>query len=607
MATEQYTKMPEDQATPLEEVPRRFLITPRRGIQAQSAGLTPMRATDMSSVVETLKTMGVEIVEVRKSRQALATLTAVSGEATDTYIVRMNAEHAKILKQAAPPSLIIEEDLPLRYGRALERMPVPPPRVGTLKPTVGFAPQVITVKVVGERDAPLEGAKVTLQGDGFPVEGQTDAGGNVTLNLFTLGGPLKFLFVEPLKDYWNYYLTSPTLTGRNVNLIHLRSLSSTVNGFPQNFRCGWGQRIMGLEQVPDDVNGQGVKIAIIDSGVDATHTLLTHIRNGVDLTDNATRADTTWETDVVGHGTHCAGIIAARGTARIPFRGFAPQAEIHALKIFPGGRFSSLLSALDYCIEKNIDIVNLSLGASQPSEAVEQKLEEAFLNGVACVVAAGNSGGAVQYPASSPKVLAVSALGRIGEFPSDSWDAQTLLPGLIAVDGTFSPAFTCFGPEIGVTAPGVAIISTVPNNGFDPQSGTSMAAPHITGLAALILAHHPLFKSGPHAVRGAQRITTLFNVIKSICVPLSFPRERGGTGIPLLRNLGIQTAAGSHLPQPVAAAQVAAAQASPHLGNLLSFQAAQPWLLPFQGGPAGFVQPAGFALSPPFLNMGFRC
>jgi subtilisin len=604
MATEQYTKMPEDKATPLEEVPRRFLITPRRGIQAQSAGLTPMRATDMTSVVETLKTMGVEIVEVRKSRQAVAAFTAVSGEATDTYIVRMHSEHAKILKQAAPPNLIIEEDLPLRYGRALERVPVPPPRVGTLKPTVGFAPQVITVRVVGERDVPVEGAKVTLQGDSFPVEGQTDAGGNVTLNLYTLGGPLKFLFVEPVKDHWNYYVTSPALTSRNVNLIHLHSLSSTVNGFAQNFRYGWGQRIMGLDQVPDEVNGQGVKIAIIDSGVDAAHPLLTHIQHGLDLTDNAQNTDVAWETDVVGHGTHCAGIITARGTARFPFRGFAPQAEIHALKIFPGGRFSSLLTALDYCIEKNIDIVNMSLGAPQASEAVEQKLEEAFLHGVACIVAAGNSGGAVQYPAASPKVLAVSALGRIGEFPPDSWDAQTLLPGLIATDGTFSPAFTCFGPEIGVTAPGVAIISTVPNNGFDPQSGTSMAAPHITGLAALILAHHPLFKSGPQSVRGAQRITTLFNMVKSICVPLSFPRERAGAGIPLLRNLGVQTAVGSHPSQP-AAAQAAAAQGSPQFGNLLSFQAVEPWLTPFHGGPA-FVPP-GFALSAPFLNMGFRC
>ena len=559
MATEQFSAMPENKVVPLEEVPRRFLITPRRSIQAQSIGLKPMSLTGMNSVIETLKTMGVEIVEVRKSRQTLAAFSAASGEASDTYIVRMHSEHAKMVQQAAPPNLIIEEDLPLRYGRALESSPTPPPRVGTLKTNVGFAPQVITLKIVGEHDAPVEGVKVSLQGEGFPTEGQTDREGNVTLNLFNLGNTLKFLFVEPRKDYWNYYVTSPALSSRSVNLVRLRSLGTTVDGFPQNFKFGWGQRIMGLDQVTDDLNGRGVKIAIIDSGLDATHPLLSHIQAGQDLTDSADNANNTWENDVVGHGTHCAGIIAARRTAKLPLRGFAPQAEIHAIKIFPGGRFSSLLSALDYCIEKNIDVVNMSLGASQVSEAVEQKLEEAFLSGVACIVAAGNSGGAVQYPASSPKVLAVSALGRVGEFPPDSWDAQTLVQGLIASDGTFSPAFTCFGPEIGVTAPGVAIISTVPNNGFDPQSGTSMAAPHITGLAALLLAHHPLFKTGPQAVRGGQRISTLFNMIKSLCVPLSFPPERAGAGIPLLHHLLMQTAVGS---QPTQAA-VATAQAGP--------------------------------------------
>jgi subtilisin len=257
------------------------------------------------------------------------------------------------------------------------------------------------------------------------------------------------------------------------------------------------------------------------------------------------------------------------------------------------------------------------------SEAVEQKLEEAFLSGVACIVAAGNSGGTVQYPASSPKVLAVSAMGRLGEFPPDSWDAQTLVPGLVASDGTFSPAFTCFGPEIGVTAPGVAIISTVPNNGFDPQSGTSMAAPHITGLAALLLAHHPLFKTGPQSARGAQKITTLFHMIKTLCVPLGFPLERAGAGIPLLHNIGLQAVPGPQPAQP-AGPQVAAAQAGPRavssagcqFGNLAAGAAAQtvpgfagmtgPYLQPWVYGPMQPLPMAGFAANLPFYNIGFR-
>src|SRR4029079_9420893 len=102
-------------------------------------------------------------------------------------------------------------------------------------------------------------------------------------------------------------------------------------------------------------------------------------------------------------------------------RGFAPDAEIHALKIFPGGRFSSLLDALDYCIEHDIDVVNMSLGSGEASQLVLQKLSQLKQAGVACIVAAGNSGDNVQFPGSSPDVLTVAAMGRMGEFPESSY------------------------------------------------------------------------------------------------------------------------------------------------------------------------------------------
>ena len=107
-------------------------------------------------------------------------------------------------------------------------------------------------------------------------------------------------------------------------------------------------------------------------------------------------------------------------------------------------------------------------------------------------------------------------------------------PQLTTPEGLFSPSFTCFGPEIGVAAPGVAIVSTVPGGGFDPQSGTSMAAPHVCGMAALMMAHHPVLRAMP---RDASRVSALFQMMKASAMPLPFGAERSGAGMPSLLNV----------------------------------------------------------------------
>jgi subtilisin family serine protease len=221
-------------------------------------------------------------------------------------------------------------------------------------------------------------------------------------------------------------------------------------------------------------------------------------------------------------------------------RGFAPAAEIHVFKIFPGGRFSDLITALDQCIDQGIDLVNLSLGADEISFLVEQKIQEAKQRGIACIVAAGNAGGEVQYPAKSPHALAVAAIGRQTDFPLDSSHALTVTRARTP-DGTFSPNFTCHGPEIGVCAPGVAILSTVPGGGFDVMDGTSVAAPHVTGLAAILLAHHPVFKSGLGKERSATRVEALFDLIKQNAAALPFfGTDRTGAGLPTLAAFNAQ-------------------------------------------------------------------
>ena len=244
----------------------------------------------------------------------------------------------------------------------------------------------------------------------------------------------------------------------------------------------------------------------------------------------------------------------------------------------------------------------MSLGSADASDAVEQQLEEALQHGIACIVAAGNSGGPVQYPARSRNVLAVASVGMLNEFPQGTWENQTVVPSLVAPDGIFSPSFTCFGPEVAVCAPGVGIISTVPDKGFDPQSGTSMAAPHVTGLAALLVAHHPAFKGALRA-RNAQRVAGLFSLVRSMCTHYQLGAERTGAGIPKLHSMLPVFQAATKQPvagpeEPAAAGGMAAQPAAAQAGFATMAGVPQATV----GGGLGQFSPAQFAGAPAGLT-----
>jgi subtilisin len=568
-----------------------YLIAPRRGFMAASVGLRPLSTSTMRSAVQ-----GLDVIKTIRPRRGLGPLAVSADEATETYVVRIEPNRAEALMKSAPPSVIVERDHRVGYGDQVTAFGSAPTN-GRLTKAGQFETKQIQIRVLGAGDKPIVGASAQLTGDGFPSDGITDKQGEAALQLVTIsGGRARSLFVNSPHGYWDLYLKDPDLSSEGVNIIQVPDLSATFAGFPDQYRMGWGQRLMGLEGLPGTVGGRGVRIAIVDSGCGNKHPLLKHITRGEDLTENA--APGSWTNDVIGHGTHCAGTIAARDPKEKMLRGFAPEAEIYVFKVFPGGQFSSLIEALDRCIELDVDVVNLSLGSPQPSLAVEQKLEEAMASGVACIVAAGNSGEAVQYPASSPNVLAVAAVGQLNSYPDNTWDASTVLERFVSPDGLFSPSFTCHGPQIGVCGPGVGIVSTVPD-GFEPQSGTSMAAPHITGLAALLLAHHPAFK-GPLKARNAQRVMGLFNLIRSLCTPLAFGAERSGAGMPRLD--GITQILTATEPAQTAAddtVQQGAATAAPGSG-----QAVPAWPMPTPpmggvvagwGSPFGGVDPRALA------------
>jgi len=522
-------------AVPINESQKRhFILAPRRGMNAQMAGIRPMSVTALKTTIDNL---GLEVVKrIPRCRKTIETLSAGSGEGTELTVVNIEPERANILNATMPPHLMIAEDKPLSYGTQPSLLQSAP----ALNPMAFASDQILTrkiaFKVVGEDETPLSGISVQLTGDGYPAAGQTNSKGEVKLELATLGDrPARSLFVKPVSGYWDLHLTAPILNVDETNIIKLRSLGETISDFPEQYEFGWNQRMMGLDTLPGELGGAGVKIAIIDSGCDNTHPLLTHCQLGKDCTGSGDAS--AWNQDMIGHGTHCAGIITAKPTDGAPMRGFAPDAEVHTLRIFPGGQYSSLIEAIDYCIDNEIDVINMSLGGdSEINPIVEETLQIAAMNGIVCIVAAGNSGDAVKYPASSPQTIAVAAIGNTAELQPNTWDSTTVQTKLIAGDGTFSPTFTCHGPQINVCAPGVGIVSTVPGGQYEPQSGTSMAAPHVSGMAALLLAHHPAFGS-QFQNRDINRVQALFSMLQTTSTPYMFGIERTGSGVPKLDSL----------------------------------------------------------------------
>ncbi len=518
---------------------KQFVVAPRHTTEGlQALGFQPLQ---FDALEQALRNSGdIEVIDKIGPKNTLGALGDGIGGGQGVLVARMTEQKAAALHQQGQGRLLVEPDQALNLMEPSLRQPA---LVTGITPTNGGGPVLnAVISVIGKDGAPQADAEVSLFGSMLPASGSTDANGQVTLTLFgETADTVRGLYVKPKADYWSFYQRDPDISSDEANVVVLRALSDwpALAGFPRQRVYGWGQKAMRLDQLPGNYRGQGVKIAIIDSGAATSHDNLRGIHAGFDVINKKTNPNG-WDQDTLGHGSHCAGVIAAADIAS-GIRGFAPEAEVHACKLFPGGQVSQLIDALEYCIEKQIDVVNLSLGGAEVSEALEQQIVRAKRAGIACIVAAGNSGGAVQYPASSPNVLAVAAIGKLDEFPSDSYHAQTLDTNVDAY-GYFTAKFSCFGPQVAVCAPGVAITSCVPPNNFAAWDGTSMAAPHVTGLAALALAHHPDFKTPQYQAHGAERVERLFQIIRASARHVSQgDQSRIGYGLPdVLAAVGLQ-------------------------------------------------------------------
>ncbi|GAA2523326.1 S8 family serine peptidase [Pilimelia columellifera] len=511
-------------ARPVEPRRERYLVAPLPPELAPAGAALGGPMTDPKTVLAQLDADPRTTVRRVISAPERVSMLGAGGPSLvfpDVAIVEMEPDRA--VELAATPMVHVEPDLPLSYAAAETGLNIADPSLTPLGEDVA-----VTFDIHGADGKPLEHAEIYVMSHTFPVRGITDARGRAELPVPAGAlGSVTGVYVKPRYDYWSTWNARPDLSVTSPNLITCPTLTETFPGLGEGRQVDtWARRAMRFDALPPNFRGHGVKIAVIDSGADVGHPeLADRFVGGRDIT---TGTDDGWRVDTLGHGTHCSGIIGGTGAGIV---GIAPEAELHACKVFPGGRFSDLIEALDYCITHQIDVVNLSLGSAQGSELIARKVEQARQAGVACVAAAGNSGGAVGFPASLPNVLAVAALGKAGEFPPGTYHA-TQVQGAPTPEGFFTAKFTCFGPEVDVVGPGVAIVSSVPPANYAAWDGTSFAAPCVTGLAALVLAHHPDFRA-QFAARDAARVDRLFDLIRRSCRPVRLADPgRSGAGLP---------------------------------------------------------------------------
>jgi subtilisin len=228
----------------------------------------------------------------------------------------------------------------------------------------------------------------------------------------------------------------------------------------------WGVSLVQAPQMWSMTKGEGVKVAVLDTGIDASHPdLAANFVKG----KNFTTSNSSDYHDRQGHGTHCAGVIAGCDNM-VGIVGVAPRAQLYIGKVLGdngSGSLQAIVNGIDWAIAEKVDIISMSLGCSEdPGEAFHDAFRRARAAGIVIIAASGNENTSVGWPAAYEECIAVGA-----------------------VDNTFGRAsFSNFGQELDVAAPGVDILSTYPVGRYAKLSGTSMATPMVAGVAALMQA-----------------------------------------------------------------------------------------------------------------------
>lgn len=229
-------------------------------------------------------------------------------------------------------------------------------------------------------------------------------------------------------------------------------------------------------------NGEGIRVGVIDTGIDFTHPdLAANVKGGVNILDPSKSPQ-----DDNGHGSHIAGVIGALNN-RIGVVGVAPKVSMYAIKVLDStgtGMMSDLVRGIEWGIDHHMHILNISIGGGLNLDpGLAKVIQAAIKRGILVVAAAGNSGSpsgdgdTVEVPARLPSVVGVAAVDKMNR----------------------RAPFSATGKGIDIAAPGANIFSTYSRKRYAYLSGTSMATAHVTGVLALLRRAFP--RESPHGLK----------------------------------------------------------------------------------------------------------
>lgn len=490
----------------------RFIVLPTRGLQATVPTSNPNLGQFLKGLGQaTTLTAARQFIAnaALKVKSTFRVLDAIHEDGAK--LIEMTAETAKELVANQPGLRIVPEKF---YYPARHR---PEPQ-GKVKAAAAALRTVIALRSQAD-GKPIKGARVVAFTDfaqRLGAGGTTNNQGEVKLNLGS-AAKIERLYVYGPVGFWGAFrknVATQTTTTLKLAPVEL--------SFTDGVRHYYGNAATG--------EGAGVTVGVVDTGV-GPHTDLV-VAGGANTVLGENASDFGDNGD--GHGTHVAGIIAARGTPPTGLRGLAAGVSLRSYRVFGKGAAGAsnfaIAKAIDRAVADGCDIVNLSLGGGDADPATASAIHDARQQGTLVVAAAGNDERSpVSFPAADSLCIAVSALGRKGTFPKGSVEEADVVSPFGTVTEEFIAAFSNVGPQIDLTGPGLGILSTVPG-GYAPESGTSMACPAVAGFAARLLAGLPAVLAQS---RDQARSDAIARALLLSAKSRGFPTDLQGNGLPL--------------------------------------------------------------------------